>query len=61
MSSVEAVEQAILKLQPSEQERLRDWIENLLEDRLEMTDTFKEEIAAGKADIAAGRVRVRQP
>ena len=50
MSSVEQLEEAILKLQPREQEELRDWLENLLEDRLEMTDAFKEEIAAGKAD-----------
>lgn len=51
----------MLKLQPQEQQELRDWLENLLEDRLEMTEAFKEEIAAGKADIAAGRTRVRQP
>ena len=35
--------------------------ENLLEDRLEMTDAFKEEIAAGKADIVASKVRIRPP
>ena len=60
MSSLEQVEEAVLKLRPDEQQGLRDWLENLLEDRLEMTDAFKEEIAAGKADIAAGRVRVRR-
>jgi hypothetical protein len=61
MSSLEQVEEAVLKLRPQEQQELRDWLENLLEDRLEMTDAFKEEIASGKADIAAGRVRVRKP
>jgi hypothetical protein len=61
MSSLQHVKEAVLKLQPREQEALRDWLENLLEDRLEMTDAFKEEIAAGKADIAAGRVRIRRP
>ncbi|MGZ8940534.1 MAG: hypothetical protein ACXW32_15115 [Limisphaerales bacterium] len=40
---------------------MRDWLENLMEDRLEITDEFKAEIEAGKADIAAGRVRVRCP
>jgi predicted transcriptional regulator len=59
--SLEQVEDAVLKLSPREQEELRDWLENLLEDRLEMTDAFKEEIKAGKADIAAGRVRTRRP
>ena len=61
MSALEQIEEAVLKLEQREQEELRDWLENLLEDRLEMTDAFKEEIAAGKADIAAGRVRIRRP
>jgi hypothetical protein len=61
VSSLQQIEEAVLKLQHRDQEELRDWLENLLEDRLEMTDTFKEEIAAGKADIEAGRVRIRQP
>ena len=61
MSSVQQVEQAVLNFSFEEQEELRDWLENLLEDRLEMTDEFAAEIAAGKADISAGRVRVRHP
>ena len=61
MSTVAEVEQVVLKFTPEQQEELRDWLENLLEDRLEMTDEFKAEIEAGKADIAAGRVRIRRP
>jgi predicted transcriptional regulator len=61
VSSLEQVEQAVLKLRPVEQQALREWLENLLEDRLEMTAEFKAEIAEGKADIAAGRVRTRRP
>jgi hypothetical protein len=61
VSSLQQIEEAVLRLQHRDQEELRDWLENLLEDRLEMTDAFKEEIAAGKADIEAGRVRIRQP
>lgn len=61
MSTLAEVENAILKFTPEEQEQLRDWLENLMEDRLEMTDEFKAEIEASKADIAAGRVRVRRP
>lgn len=60
MSTLAEVESAVLKFTPEEQEQLRDWLENLIEDRLEMTDEFKAEIEAGKADIAAGRVRVRR-
>ena len=61
MSTLAEVESAVLKFTPEEQEQLRDWLENLIEDRLEMTDEFKAEIEGGKADIAAGRVRVRRP
>ena len=57
MSTLAEVESAALKFAPEEQEQLRDWLENLIEDRLEMTDEFKAEIEAGKADIAVGRVR----
>jgi hypothetical protein len=59
--SVAEVEQVVLKMSHQEQEELRDWLENVLEDRLEMTDEFKADIEAGKNDIAAGRVRVRKP
>jgi hypothetical protein len=61
VSALQQVEQIVLKLSAQEQEELHDWLENILEDRLEMTDEFKAEIEAGKADIAAGRVRVRKP
>ena len=61
MSNLEYVEQAVLALTPREQADLRDWLENVIEDRLEMTEEFKSEIEAGKADIAEGRVRVRRP
>ena len=59
--SLAEVEKVVMKLTPQEQEELRDWLENIIEDRLEMTDEFKAEIEQGKADIAAGRFRVRQP
>ena len=61
MSALEKVEADVRKLSPREQEMLRDWLENLLEDRLELTDEFKGEIEAGKKDIAEGRVRIRKP
>ena len=64
MNAVKTIEQlqaAIRTLSPEEQERLCDWLENLVEDRLELTDEFKKEIEAGKQDIAAGRVRIRKP
>ncbi len=61
MSTVADVEKAVLRFSQAEQEELRDWLENLLEDRLEMTEEFKAEIETGKADLAVGRVRVHRP
>jgi predicted transcriptional regulator len=55
------LEEAVRKLPAREQEELRDWLENLLEDRLELTAEFKAEIAEGMKDIAEGRVRIRRP
>jgi len=61
MTTLEQVEAEVRKLSPREQEQLRDWLENLLEDRLELRDEFKAEIEAGKKEIAQGQVRIRKP
>ncbi len=61
LTTLEQVEAGVRKLSLQEQERLREWLEDLLEDRLELTDSFKAEIEAGKKDIAEGRVRIRRP
>jgi mRNA-degrading endonuclease RelE of RelBE toxin-antitoxin system len=61
MTTLEKVESEVRKLSPREQELLRDWLENLLEDRLELRDEFKAEIEAGKKEIAEGQVRIRKP
>jgi hypothetical protein len=59
--TLEQVEADVRKLSPPEQAQLRGWLEDLLEDRLELTDSFKAEIEAGKKDIAEGRIRIRRP
>lgn len=61
MKTLEQIESAVRNLSPQEQEQLRDWLENLLEDRLELKDEFKAEIEAGKRDIAEGRYRIHKP
>jgi hypothetical protein len=61
MQMLENIEQEVRRLTKAEQEVLRDWLENLLEDRLELKEEFKTEIEAGKKDIAEGRYRVRKP
>jgi uncharacterized protein YdcH (DUF465 family) len=57
MSMLEQVEDQVKRLSAAEQEALRDWLEHLLEDRLELKDEFKAEIEAGAKSIAEGRYR----
>ena len=58
--TVQEIEQAIQTLPRQEVERLREWIENYLEDQLEVTDKFAAQIERGKKDIAEGNTRVRE-
>lgn len=61
MSALEQIEEQVRRLSKSEQEALRDWLENMLEDELELTEEFKAKIERGERDIREGRVRVRKP
>lgn len=59
MSTVLEIEDAIQRLPRSDQEALREWLENLLEDQLVLRDEFKSEIEAGQRDLAEGKTRSR--
>lgn len=59
-SDVQEIEQAIQTLPRKEVERLREWIENYLEDQLEVSDGFAARIERGKRDIETGNIRVRE-
>ena len=61
MQTLERIEAEVKQLSAAEQEALRDWLDHLLEDRLELQDAFKAEIEAGVKDIAAGRYRIHRP
>lgn len=61
MQTLERIEEEVRRLSKAEQESLRDWLENMLEDELEMTDEFKAKIQRGEQDIREGRVRVHKP
>ncbi len=63
MSKVEQIQTEIekLKLTPQEMEEIRDWLEDFIEDHLELSDECKTSIERGKRDIAQGRVRIRKP
>lgn len=59
-SDVQEIEQAIQTLPRKEVERLREWIDNYLEDQLEVSEGFAARIERGKKDIEAGNIRVRE-
>jgi len=61
MPTLQEIEHQIKQLTKVEQEALRGWLENMLEDELEMTDEFKAKIACGEENLCEGRVRVRKP
>jgi hypothetical protein len=58
---LEQVKEQVKRLSAAEQEALRDWLDNMLEDELEFTDEFKAKIERAKRDIAEGRGRVVKP
>jgi hypothetical protein len=61
MQTLEKIENEVKQLPKAEQETLRDWLDNMLEDELEFTDEFKAKIERAKRDIAEGRGRVVKP
>jgi predicted transcriptional regulator len=61
MQTLERIESEVKQLSKAEQESLRDWLENMLEDELELTDEFKAKIERGEQDVRAGRVRIHKP
>jgi hypothetical protein len=62
MSKVEEIQSEIGKLSAREMQEIRDWLENLLEDQLELREEFKLKIEQSERDMAAGRhSRIRRP
>jgi hypothetical protein len=51
MATLQEIEHQVKQLTKAEQEALRDWLENMLEDELEMTDDFKAKIERGERDL----------
>lgn len=61
MSTVQEIEAAIPKLSRSEIEALRAWIDDFLEDQLELTDEVKRKLENSRAEIHAGNFTSREP
>ncbi len=62
MSKVEQIEAQLQTLSPAELKRVRDWLDDFVEDRLEFKQSFEAAIQESELEMAAGlRPRVRKP
>jgi hypothetical protein len=62
MSKVERLEAELQTLSPAELKRVRDWLNDFVEDRLEFTPEFEADIQESEREMAGGlRPRVRKP
>ena len=62
MSKVEQIEAELQTLSPTELKRVRDWLDDFVEDRLEFKEDFEAAIQESEREMAAGlRPRVRKP
>jgi len=62
MSKVEQIEAELQTLSPTELKRVRDWLDDFVEDRLEFKEDFEAAIQESEQEMAAGlRPCVRKP
>jgi t-SNARE complex subunit (syntaxin) len=61
MSMVKEIQAALPKLSREEIEQIRTWIDDYLEDQLELTDEVKAKLDQSRREIAAGEYTTRQP
>ena len=61
MSTVKEIQQAIPNLSREEVEQIREWIDDYLEDQLELTDEVNAKLDQSRAQIAAGEYTTRHP
>ena len=61
MSTVQEIEAVLPRLSRAEIERIRAWIDDYLEDQLELTDEVKAKLDQSRKEIADGNFTTRQP
>ena len=62
MSTVKDIESALAKLSVQDLQAVRDWLDDFIEDQLEVSDEFKAKIQRAQTEIAQGiHSRVRTP
>jgi len=54
MSKVEQIQVELEKLAPSQLQKIRDWLDGLLEQHLHFTNEFERQIRQSEAEMAAG-------
>jgi hypothetical protein len=60
VSTAEEIRSAIPKLSRAEIEAIREWIDDYLEEQLELTDEVKAKIEQSRREIAAGQYTARE-
>jgi hypothetical protein len=62
MSSVKEIESALARLSLADLQAVRDWLDDFIEDQLEVSDEFKAKIERAKREISDGVYsRTRKP
>ena len=61
MTTVKDIEAVIPRLTRAEVEELRAWIDDFLEDRMELKDEVKAKLDQSRREIATGNYTTRQP
>ena len=61
MSTIQEIEAAIPRLKREDIEALRAWIDEYLEDQLELTDEVKGHLDQSRREILDGNYTTRQP
>ena len=61
MSVVQEIETLLPKLSRAEMEEVRAWIDDFLEDQLELTDEVKAKLDQSRREIAEGQFTTRRP
>lgn len=62
MSNVQEIESALARLPLEDLQAVRNWLDDFIEDQLEVSDEFKAKIERAKQEIADGMYsRVRKP
>jgi ABC-type phosphate transport system ATPase subunit len=61
VSTVKEIEAAIPRLSRAEIEEIREWIDDYLEDQMELSDETKARLEQSHREISSGQVTTRQP